>query len=154
MKRTLIYQLTIVKLLIFTEKLIMEDMIKMLADAPEEQKLQMVTERVKMIAGQPDDQRVQSVKGMVMAISKLDNKKKGPFHGIRIKAIMSLPPDERMAMMVARAKAVPDLPEAVDKEDTMYVFQTVKTYPEEAQQAFMTGLKKAFDTAGIPMPEM
>jgi len=39
----------------------MEDMIKMLADAPEEQKLQMVTERVKMIAGQPDDLRVFSL---------------------------------------------------------------------------------------------
>ena len=63
-------------------------MITMLADAPEEQRLQMVSERVKMIAGQPDDQRVQSVKGMVMAISKLDEKKKGPFHGIRIKAII------------------------------------------------------------------
>ena len=85
---------------------------------------------------------------------ELDNKKKGPFHGIRIKAIMSLSPEERMALMVARAKAVPELPEAVDKEDTRYVFQTVKQYPEENQQAFMAALKKAFDTAGIPMPEM
>jgi hypothetical protein len=136
------------------EKLIMEDMIKMLADAPEEQRLQMVSERVKMIAGQPDEQRVQSVKGMVIAISKLDEKKKGPFHGTRIKAIMSLSPEERMAMMVARAKASPELPESVDKEDTMYVFKTVKQYPEENQQAFIGALKKAFDTAGIPMPEM
>jgi hypothetical protein len=143
-----------VNLLTLLENLIMEDMIKMIADAPEEQRLQMVTERVKMIAGQPDDQRVQSVKGMVVAISKLDDKKKGPFHITRIKAIMNLSPEERLAMMVARAKAVPELPEAVDKEDTKYVFQTVKTYPEEAQKAFMTGLKKAFDTAGVPMPEM
>ncbi len=132
----------------------MEDMIKMLADAPEEQKLQMVTERIKMIAGQPDDQRVQSVKGMVIAISKLDKKKKGPFHEIRIKAIMSLSPEERMAMMVARAKAVPDLPEDIDKEDTMYVLETVKKYPDENQKAFMTALTKAFDIAGIPMPAM
>ncbi|MHA2222448.1 MAG: hypothetical protein ACXAAO_10385 [Candidatus Thorarchaeota archaeon] len=116
--------------------------------------LQMVTERVKMIAGQPDEQRVQSVKGMVVAISKLDDKKKGPFHSSRIKAVMSLSPEERMALMVARAKAVPELPEAVDKEDTKYVFQVVKAYPEEKQQAFMAALKKAFDTAGVPMPEM
>ena len=132
----------------------MEDMIKMLADAPEEQRLQMVTERVKMIAGQPDDQRVQSVKGMVLAISKLDDKKKGPFHGTRIKAIMSISPEERMALMVARARAVSELPEDVDKEDTRYVFQSVKGYPEEKQQAFMAALTKAFDTAGVPMPDM
>lgn len=143
-----------VKLLTLLENLIMEDMIKMIADAPEEQRLQMVTERVKMIAGQPDEQRVQSVKGMVIAISKLDDKKKAPFHGVRIKAIMSLSPEERMALMVARAKAVPELSEDVDKEDTKYVFQTVKQYPEDKQQTFMAGLKKAFDTAGIPMPEM
>jgi len=94
------------------------------------------------------------VKGMVLAISKLDSKKKGPFHEIRIKAIMNLSPEERMDMMVARAKAVPDLPEDVDKEDTMYVLQAVKEYPEEMQNAFMVGLTKAFDTAGIPMPVM
>lgn len=136
------------------ENLIMEDMIKMLADAPEEQKLQMITERLKMIAGQPDDQRVQSVKSMVIAISKLDNKKKGPFHDARIKAIMSLSPEEGRAMMIARAKAVPELPEDVDKEDTKYVFASVKGYPEEKQKAFMVALKNAFDVAGIPMPVM
>jgi hypothetical protein len=91
---------------------------------------------------------------MVMAISKLDDKKKGPFHGTRIKAIMSLSPEERMAMMVARAKAVPELPEDVNKEDTKYVFASVKEYPEEKQKAFMAALTKAFDTAGIPMPDM
>jgi hypothetical protein len=143
-----------VNLLTLMENLIMEDMIKMLADAPEEQRLQMVTERVKMIAGQPDDQRVQSVKGMVIAIAKLDDKKKAPFHSSRIKAVMSLAPEERMALMVARAHAVRELPEDVDKEDTKYVFQTVKQYPEEKQKAFMAALKTAFDTAGVPVPAM
>ena len=132
----------------------MEDMIKMLADAPEEQKLKMITERVKMIAGQPDEQRIQSVKGMVLAISKLDNKKKGPFHGTRIKAIMSLSPEERMALMIARAKAIHELPEDVDKEDTEYVFASVKEYPEEKQKVFMAALQKAFEVAGVPMPTM
>ncbi|MHA2203911.1 MAG: hypothetical protein ACW991_09495 [Candidatus Hodarchaeales archaeon] len=132
----------------------MEDMIKMIADAPDEQRLQMVTERVKMIAGQPDDQRVQSVKGMVVAISKLDDKKKGPFHNTRMKAIMSLSPKERSAMMHARARAVHELPEDIDKEDTKYVMEFVKHIPEEKQKAFMTALKQAFDSAGVPVPAM
>ena len=132
----------------------MEDMIKMLADAPEEQKLQMVSERVKMIAGQPDDQRVQSVKGMVIAISKLDDRKKGPFQNTRMKAIMGLAPEERSAMMLARANAVRELPEDVDKEDTHYVMEFVKHLPEEKQKVFMVALKTAFETAGVPVPAM
>jgi hypothetical protein len=91
---------------------------------------------------------------MVIAISKLDDKKKGPFHGTRMKAIMSLSPEERSAMMLARAKAVRELPEDVDKEDTKYVMEWVKHIPEEKQKAFMGNLKKAFDAAGVPVPEM
>ncbi len=132
----------------------MEDMIKMLADAPEEQRLKMVTERVKMIAGQPEEQRVESVKGMVSAIFKLDDKKIGPFIKTRTKAILGLSPEERMAMMVARAKAGPKLPENVNKGDMKYTMTSIQDYPEDKQMAFKQGLKKAFDTAGLPMPDM
>ncbi|MHA2385560.1 MAG: hypothetical protein ACXAEE_05040 [Candidatus Thorarchaeota archaeon] len=132
----------------------MEDMIKMLADAPEEQRLQMVTERVKMIAGQPEDQRVQSVTGMVTAIFKLDDKKIGPFIKTRTKAILGLSPEERMAMMVARAKAGPQLPENVNKGDMKHTMASIMEYPEDKQMAFKQGLKKAFEAAGLPMPDM
>ncbi|MHA2280435.1 MAG: hypothetical protein ACXAC5_06260 [Promethearchaeota archaeon] len=48
-----------------------EDMVKMLADAPEEQRKKMITERLKMIASQPEDQRIKAVAGIVLAVSKL-----------------------------------------------------------------------------------
>lgn len=53
----------------------MDDMIKMLADAPEEQRKSMLTQRLKMIVGQPDEQRVKSIAGLVSSISKLKDKK-------------------------------------------------------------------------------
>ena len=53
----------------------MEDMIKMIADSPQEQR-QMITDRLNMIAGQPEPLRINSIKEMVMAISNLDKKRR------------------------------------------------------------------------------
>lgn len=65
----------------------MNEMIKMLADAPEEQRQQMLTQRLKMIAGQPKEQRVKSLAGLITAVTELKEKKMNPFIATRTKII-------------------------------------------------------------------
>ena len=132
----------------------MEDMIKMLADVPSEQRKQMINERLKMIAGQPEPQRIESVKGLVMAISKLDEKKKASFIADRTDALYQLGPEQAMAILVARVKVGPQLPEKVNKEDTKFTFMAQKQWPEENKNMFMKALTKAFEVAGMPMPDL
>lgn len=131
----------------------MEDMIKMLADAPQEQRKQMITERLKMIAGQPEPQRIESVKGLILAVSKLDEKKKAPFIADRTQAIAQLAPEQRSALMVTRAKVGPQLPEDVSITDMKYTVMAVKQWPEEKRNMFVQDLKKAFEATNMPIPD-
>ena len=129
-------------------------MIKMLANAPPEQRMSMMKDRLTMIAGQPEPQRIESVKGLVLAISKLDDKKKAEFIAGRTNVIVQLSPEQVNAILVARIKVSPQLPENVNKDDIKYAQMTVKLWPEEKQKMWASYAKKAFEDAGVPMPDI
>lgn len=131
----------------------MDEMIKMLADLPEDQRRTMITERLKMIAGQPDEQRFQSVKRIVMAASKLKKDKWAGFVVTRTHAIMDLEPSARKAILVARVKAGKDVPEEVNKTDFMYVVKAAMGYPDEKRKMLMDNLGMIFDELGVPRPD-
>ncbi|MHA1959603.1 MAG: hypothetical protein ACW99U_05200 [Candidatus Thorarchaeota archaeon] len=131
----------------------MDDMIKMLADQPEEQRQAMVTERLKMISGQPDEQRVQSVKGIVMGASKLNEKKWAGFIASRTNAIMGLEPEARKAILVARVKVGKEVPEPVNKTDFMYTVKAAMRWPEEKRKMFIDNIGMIFDNLGMPRPD-
>lgn len=61
------------------EKTNMDEMIRTLAESPEDMRKKMIIQRFKMIAAQPEEQRVESVKGILLAVSKLDPRKKKEF---------------------------------------------------------------------------
>ncbi|MHA2163675.1 MAG: hypothetical protein ACXAEB_14105 [Candidatus Thorarchaeota archaeon] len=130
------------------------DMVKMLADAPEEQRKTMVTERLKMIAGQPEEQRVQGVKGIVLAGAKLPKKKMMGFIKTRTEAMAELPPDSKGPIMVARVKAGKDLPEDVNMQDMKLIMMTISEWPPEKAKMFKENLAKVFSDLGMKMPEM
>ena len=136
------------------EKTDMDDMIKMLADAPEEQRKTMIIERFKMIGSQPEEQRVQSVKGILLAVAKLDPKKKQDFIRTRTNAMLELPQDTRKAIQVARVKAGGQVPEEVNQSDMMGILQTCMAWPKERHKMFMDNLGAVFKDLGMQMPDV
>ncbi len=132
----------------------MEDMIKMITNSPQEQRKQMITNRLTMIAAQPEPLRTNSAKEMVMAISKLDEKKKAVFIEERTNIISQLPPETKGIILMTRAKVGPQLPEKINMDDMKYTLTTVKQWPEEKRNMFIVELKKAFQTANVPMPDI
>jgi hypothetical protein len=131
-----------------------EDMVKMLADAPEEQRKKMITERLKMIAGQPEDQRIKSVAGIVLAVSKLKKKRMAGFINTRTLAMLELPPEEGKVLMVARVKAGKTLPEDVNMKDMKLIHQATLDWPEQKREMFNKKLQTVFDELGMSVPAM
>lgn len=131
-----------------------EDMVKMLADAPEEQRKKMITERLKMIASQPEEQRIKSVAGIVLATSKLKKKKMAGFINTRTVAMTELPPEEGKALMVARVKAGKTLPEDVNMKDMKLIHQATLDWPEQKREMFSKKLQAVFDELGMSVPAM
>lgn len=136
------------------EKTDMDDMIKMLADAPEEQRKTMIIERFKMIATQPEDQRIESVKGILLAVFKLDPKKRQGFIRTRTNAMMELPEDARKAIQFARVKAGPTVPQEVNQIDMMGIVQACMEWPKERHKMFMDNLGKVFKELNMQMPDV
>lgn len=129
-----------------------EDMVKMLADAPEEQRKKMITERLKTIASQPEEQRIKSVAGIVLAGSKLKKKKWASFVATRTLVMTELPFEEGDAVMHARVKASKTLPEDVNMNDFQLIHEAAIKWPEEKQKKFGKYLKGIFEELGMPVP--
>lgn len=138
----------------YLEETNMDDMIKMIANAEEEDRKKMLMERLSMIASQPEEQRVKSVKTILLGISKLDPKKKKAFIRTRTNVLMDAPPKVRTAIQKARVKAGSQVSEEVNQSDMMEVISTCSEWPEEKCRRFKQNLGKAFKAEGMEMPDM
>lgn len=136
------------------EKTSIDDMIRLLADAPEEERKTMISERFKMIAVQPEKQRVESVKGILLAVSKLDPKKKKDFIRTRTNVLMEAPPDVRKKIQAARVKAGALVPEEVNQSDMMDILAVCMEWPKEKHQMFMSNLGTVFKELDMEMPDV
>ncbi|MEE9283218.1 MAG: hypothetical protein V3U49_04005 [Nitrososphaerales archaeon] len=130
-----------------------ESMVKMLADAPGDQRKAMITERFKMIATQPEEQRVKTTAGLLLAISKLDDKKRKEFISTRTEAVAELEPDVRKAIQTARVKAGGQIPEEVNMGDMMMIMQAIQEWPEDKRNMFKETLGGVFKEQGMEMPD-
>ncbi len=131
-----------------------EGMIKMIADAPAEQRKAMITERFKMIAGQPDEQRVMTIKGLLLASSKLGDKKRKEFIKSRTEAVSELEPDVRKLIQEARVKGGAEIPEEVNMADMMIIMQVIQEWPEPKRNMFKENLGAVFKGLGMEMPDV
>ena len=132
----------------------MDEMIKMLADAPEEQRHQMLTQRLKMVAGQPEEQRVKSQVGLISAIANLKDKKMKPFIATRTKVLMSLSPEEKEALIIGRLKAGKMLDEKANMSDMKTTLEVTKEMGEDKYNVLTGLIKKVAEKHGLPAPAM
>lgn len=131
----------------------MDEMIKMLADAPEEQRKSMLFQRLKMLAGQPDEQLVNSLAGLITAVHKLKPKKIKPFIATRTKVIMGMEKDEIEKLLTARLKAAKVVDEQVHKTDLMTTMEVAKEMGEEKFNKFSGMMKMIADKHGFTLPK-
>jgi hypothetical protein len=132
----------------------MDDMIRMLADAPEAQRKSMLSERVKMIASQPEPQRVEAVKDILLGVSKLDPAKRKEFVKTRTNLIAEAPPEMRKSIQSARVKAGALVPEEVNQADMMAILEVCQEWPAQKHQMFLQNLGSTFKELGMQMPDV
>jgi len=119
------------------------EMIRILADFPEDMWKKMILDRFKIIAAQSEEQRVESLKAIILAVSKLDQKKKKKFIRIQTNALIDAPPQVRQTIQVARLKAGKQVPEELNQSDMMNILQAYMEWPNEKHQKFVD------NTAGV-----
>ncbi len=132
----------------------MEDMIRMIAEAPDDQRRKMIGDRFSMIASEPEEKRVQSVKEMLLGISKLSPDKKKALINTRTNVLAEATPEVRHAIQVARVKAGNQVPQEVNQSDMMVVLEVCQGWPAAKHQMFLQNLGGVFKELGMQMPNM
>jgi len=130
-----------------------DDIVKMMADAPEEQRANMLTQRLKMLAGQPEEQRVKSLSGLITSVTKLKPKKMKPFIATRTKVLMGLSKEEIEALLVGRLKAGKMVDEKVHKMDMMTTLEVAKEMGEDKLNMLKNMIKQVAEKHGLPAPQ-
>ena len=118
----------------------MEDMIKMMADAPQEERKQMMTDRLKMFATMPEDQRVESISQLVTGFSKLPPKKREELIAGRTMIIANFSEDERKAVMVGRMKAGMKVGPEIHESDMALTEKAAMNLPDDQKMAFKASM--------------
>jgi hypothetical protein len=132
----------------------MDDMIKMMANAKEEDRKKMITERFGMIASQPEEQRVTSIKAILLAVAKLNPEKKKAFIRTRTNVLVDAPPQVRDSIQKARVKAGSQVSDEVNQSDMVEVIGACSEWSEEKCGRFKQNLGKAFKAEGMEMPDV
>lgn len=132
----------------------MEDMMRMLADAPEEQRKNMMKSRLEMVAAMPEDQRLNAMSEMISAIAKFSEDKRKKMIASRNRIIAEFQPATRDSIMKARVKLAMKLPKEVNETDMMTMMQLLPELPEDLRMTFMNSMKHHMEEAGMSMPAM
>ncbi len=128
-------------------------MTKMIADSPKEQRHAMLTDRLKMISSQPEEQRTESVKGIVIGMSKLDEKRRSIFQCALAEALTERTEEERHAIFVGRAKAASLVSKEVDTSIYQGIVDEVYNWSEDRRHKIIGGLEKAYETLNLTKPD-
>jgi hypothetical protein len=132
----------------------LEDMMRMLADAPEDQRKSMMKSRLEMVAAMPEDQRLNAMSEMISAIAKFSEEKRKRMIASRNRIIAEFPPGTRDSIMKARVKLAMKLPKEVNETDMMTMMQLLPELPEDLRMTFVNSIKHHMEEAGMPMPAM
>ncbi|NIM45469.1 MAG: hypothetical protein GTO54_07575, partial [Nitrososphaeria archaeon] len=101
------------------DKTDIDEMVRALADFPEDSRKKVILDHLKTIAVQPEEQRVECVKAMILAFSKLDPKKKKEFIRTRTNALIEAPAQVRQTIQIATVRAGTQVPAEVNQSDMM-----------------------------------
>jgi len=116
----------------------MDQMVSMLASAPEEKRTEMLGDRLAVFASQDDVTRERAMKGMLVAALKLPEGEYQKVAASRFKAVMGLDEDTRMTLMKSHAATVKSLPPEQQQKEMKAMKQIVSGLPEDKRGQVMT----------------
>ena len=132
----------------------MEDMIKMMADAPEDERKQMMTDRLKMFATMPEEQRVRSISQLLTGFSRLPPAQREELIAGQTAIIANLSEDERKAVMVGRMKAGMQVGPAIHESDMELTEKAAMNLPPDQRDAFMASMEAVKSEMGGMMEKL
>ncbi len=130
----------------------MDQMVRMLANAPEEQRRAMVRQRMDMFLSMPEENRVLGMRGMLLSIGKLPADAKTRLIKTRTEVVAAYPDAERKQLLQARMKAGMGLPREVDTADMQAIEQVLPQLPEDLRKNFMGTKQELMKAMGVSMP--
>lgn len=130
----------------------MDAMVKMLANAPEEQRRAMVRQRMDMFLSMPEDNRVQGMRGMILSIGKLAPDEKTRLIKTRTEVVAAYPDEQRKLLLQSRMKAGMGIPKDVDMADMQTVERVLPELSESLRTNFMKTRQELMKAMGVSMP--
>lgn len=130
----------------------MEDMIKMLAQAPPEQRTAMMKERMQMFLEMQEEKRVEAIAGLVKALGDLKPAQREELIKGRTMLMASFPEKERTQLAAARMKAGQKLPKAVHESDMQITQKVAMELPDDLKKNFAQTMEKLQKEMGATMP--
>ncbi|NOY55571.1 MAG: hypothetical protein GXP34_06245 [Actinobacteria bacterium] len=115
----------------------MDQMVRMLAAAPEDRRTMMLGDRLAVFAGQDEASRERAMKGMLAAALQLPEDGYRKIAASRFKALNGLDADTRMTLMKSHAAVVKSLPADQQQREMKTMKQIVSALPEAERGRMM-----------------
>ncbi len=125
----------------------MSQMVRMLAGAPQEQRVAMLSDRLTVFAGQDADRRERGMRAMLVAALALPDEEYRKIAAARLEALGTLPETERMALMRSHAAIVKGLAPEQRAREMAIVSRLVGAMPEP-RRAGMMGMMRQLGLTG------
>jgi len=115
----------------------MDQMVRMLASAPEQQRVAMLNDRLAVFADQEQGPREDKMRGMLVAALKLPDDEYQKIAAARFEALQSFPSDTQMMMMKSHATVVKALPDEQRAKEMSAMQKIVSGLPEDRRAQMM-----------------
>ncbi len=109
----------------------MDQMVRMMAKAPEDQRSSMLGDRVAVFAGQDQSTRERGMKSMLVAALELPKDDYQKIAASRFKAMSALAAETQMSLMKSHAAVVKSLPADQQQKEMKAMKQIVSSLPED-----------------------
>ncbi len=120
----------------------MDQMVRMMARASEDQRTSMLGDRVAVFAEQDEATRERGMKGMLVAALQLPDDDYQKIAASRFKAISALAADTQMSLMKSHAAVVKSLPADQQHKEMKAMKQVVSSLPDEKRGQVMSMMQK------------
>ncbi|GMQ97690.1 MAG: hypothetical protein BMS9Abin17_0190 [Acidimicrobiia bacterium] len=115
----------------------MDQMVRMLASAPEEKRTSMLSDRLAVFAGQDEVSRERGMKGMLVAALQLPEDDYQKIAASRFRAVNELDQETRMTLMMSHAATVKSLAPEQQQKEMKAMKQIVSGLPEDKRDQTM-----------------
>lgn len=120
----------------------MEDMIRSMADAPDDQRRSMIKERLMTFLSQEESERQAGQKELIQMLSRLSTEQRERFIQTRTEIVASdLDEGQRKTLMTSRWKAGKEAGEEANQADLMASIKAIPGLADGPKMAFMGTMK-------------